>query len=76
MLNNTRITLALTAALSAGAASVAVDSRVQAPSAARVDEIFKEFTAPGSPGCTAGSLRRLWRATTGCPGTRASGVPG
>ena len=26
----------------------------QASSSARVDEIFKEFTAPGSPGCTAG----------------------
>ena len=26
----------------------------QAAPTARVDDVFKEFTAPGSPGCTAG----------------------
>jgi CubicO group peptidase (beta-lactamase class C family) len=50
------ITLALASAVavSASVPFVGAVSRGQPPSAARIDEIFKEFTAPGSPGCTAG----------------------
>jgi CubicO group peptidase (beta-lactamase class C family) len=54
MFTRIRIALALAAALSAGVAFVAAVSLEQTPPAARVDDIFKEFTAPGSPGCTAG----------------------
>lgn len=46
MLTRIGFALALAVALSA--------SPEQAQNAARVDEVFKEFTAPGSPGCTAG----------------------
>ena len=35
----------------------ALGSREGASLEPRVDEIFKEFTAPGSPGCTAGVYR-------------------
>ncbi len=49
-----RLALALAGVLSAGITFIAAGSHEQAPATARVDEIFKEFTAPGSPGCTAG----------------------
>lgn len=50
-----RTTVTLTVAAAVVVASAAASAfRGQAPPASRVDEIFKEFTAPGSPGCTAG----------------------
>ena len=53
MIKTIIITSALIAALSAGVLGfVAVGA--QTPAGTKVDEIFKEFTAPGSPGCTAG----------------------
>jgi CubicO group peptidase (beta-lactamase class C family) len=53
MFRTTVVALALGTAIAAGGASVgAQDSR-----AAQVDEIFKEFSAPGSPGCTAGAYQ-------------------
>ncbi len=36
---------------------MALDSGAQGSLESRVDEIFKEFTTPGSPGCTAGVYR-------------------
>jgi len=59
MFTKLRITLALAAALTTSGVIFANNDsrgrfREQAPATARVDEIFKEFTAPGSPGCTAG----------------------
>ncbi len=49
----TTVTLAV-AAMAVLAFSAASAFHDQATPASRVDEIFKEFTAPGSPGCTAG----------------------
>jgi CubicO group peptidase (beta-lactamase class C family) len=60
MFTRIRFALALAAALTTVVViSARNDSRgrFQAPSPARIDEIFKEFTAPGSPGCTAGVYR-------------------
>src|SRR5688572_33492533 len=51
----TRHTFTLTvSALMAAGFAVSAGTAVQSSRDARVDEIFKEFTAAGSPGCTAG----------------------
>src|SRR5687767_15955570 len=50
MFRATVVAAALGAMVAVGNASM----RAQASQSALVDEIFKEFSAPGSPGCTAG----------------------
>jgi CubicO group peptidase (beta-lactamase class C family) len=49
------LTIAL--AFAAAVVSAAVTMRAQGAQTAQVDEIFKEFVAPGSPGCTVGAYQ-------------------
>ena len=57
MLKVTAVGLALATALVAGVTLRTASAREQASLDSRVDEIFKEFTAPGSPGCTVGAYK-------------------
>jgi len=57
MFKGTALALALGTALVAVAVLRTASAREQGSLDSRVDEIFKEFTAPGSPGCTAGAYR-------------------
>ena len=53
MLRTRAVSMALALATIAGGGSV----QAQGSQSARVDEIFKEFSAPGSPGCTVGAYQ-------------------
>ena len=53
MFRTTALALTLGATVALGTASM----RAQASQSALVDEIFKEFSTPGSPGCTAGAYQ-------------------
>jgi len=53
MFRTTLVALALGTAAALGTASV----RAQGSQSAQVDDIFKEFAAPGSPGCTIGAYQ-------------------
>ena len=57
MLKRTTIAVAVGALAVAGIALRSESAASQSPQDARLDEIFKEFTAPGSPGCTAGAYK-------------------
>ena len=57
MFTRTAVALALGTALVAGGAVRSTSARDQTSLGIRVDEVFKDFTAPGSPGCTVGAYR-------------------
>ncbi len=50
-------TTAVALALGIGMAASGASARAQGPQSAQVDEVFKEFAAPGSPGCAVGAYQ-------------------
>ena len=57
MFKSTAAGLAVATALVAGDVVRPASARDQTSVGVRVDELFKEFTAPGSPGCTVGAYQ-------------------